>query len=429
MDDRTKALASFDHTHIWHPYTSLSQPSPTFLVKSASGVTLTLADGRELIDGMSSWWAAIHGYNHPELNKAVTRQLDDMSHVMFGGLTHEPAITLAKTLIDTTHPNLQHVFFADSGSVAVEVAIKMALQYWAARGQPRKQRLLTIQHAYHGDTFGAMAASDPDNGMHFLFKDVLAKHLFAKSPGLAKNEQQEQAAFDDLARLLNENHSSIAAVILEPLVQGAGGMHFYSAGYLKQVRALCDKTATLLILDEIATGFGRTGSLFAYEQADIAPDILCLGKALTGGYMSLAATLCNEHVAETIGDSEHPTLMHGPTFMANPLACAAANASLSLLLNSPWQQRVQNIEQQLNAELEACRALSNVKDVRVKGAIGVIELHKPVDIHWMQPRFVELGVWIRPFSNLVYVMPPYIIETHDLSRLTSAMTEVVSEIN
>jgi len=421
-------LIEFDKKHIWHPYTSLSHPTPVFAVESASGVRLRLADGRELIDGMSSWWAVIHGYNHPVLNAAIEQQLKSMSHVMFGGLTHQPAVDLAKTLIDITHDDLQHVFFADSGSISVEVAIKMAIQYWASQKQPNKQRLLTIKNGYHGDTFGAMAVCDPDNGMHHLFKDVLAQHLFAKSPSCVDGENHDCEAIDDFERFLKENLSSIAAVILEPLVQGAGGMRFYSAAYLKKVRELCDEYDVLLILDEIATGFGRTGSLFAYEQAGIAPDILCVGKALTGGYLSLAATLCSSKVADGIGSGEYPTLMHGPTFMANPLACAVANASLKLLLSSPWQQRVSAIEKQLKQELEPCRSLKSVKDVRVKGAIGVIELHNPIDIHWMQPRFVELGVWVRPFSNLIYVMPPYIIEPEDLTQVTSAMHIVASEI-
>lgn len=377
---------------------------------------------------MSSWWAAVHGYNHPVLNAAVTEQLTKMSHVMFGGLTHQPAVELAKTLIDISHQDLQHVFFADSGSVSVEVAIKMAIQYWASKGQPQKQRLLTIENAYHGDTFGAMAVCDPDNGMHHLFKDVLAKHLFAKRPMCIDAEHYDPAAIADLQDLLSTHKHSIAAVILEPIVQGAGGMRFYSPAYLKKARELCDEFGVLLILDEIATGFGRTGSLFAYQQADVCPDILCVGKALTGGYMSLAATLCSSEVANGIGSGEYPTLMHGPTFMANPLACAVANASLKLLLDSPWQQRVDAIEQQLRRELEPCRSLSAVKDIRVKGAIGVIELHQPIDIHWMQPRFVELGVWVRPFANLVYVMPPYIMQAADLSTLTAAMQKVVAEI-
>jgi len=428
MPSQYQQLIEFDQQHIWHPYTSLNHPTPVFPVESASGVRLKLADGRELIDGMSSWWAAVHGYNHPVLNAAVEEQLKKMSHVMFGGLTHQPAVDLAKTLIDITHEDLQHVFFADSGSVSVEVAMKMAIQYWASKGQPQKQRLLTIENAYHGDTFGAMAVCDPDNGMHHLFKDVLAKHFFAKRPHCVDAEHYDQAAIADLQRLLETHQSSIAAVILEPIVQGAGGMHFYSPAYLKKARELCDEFDVLLILDEIATGFGRTGSLFAYQQADVCADILCVGKALTGGYMSLAATLCSSKVANGIGGGEYPTLMHGPTFMANPLACAVANASLKLLLNSPWQQRVQAIEQQLRVGLEPCRNIDAVKDVRVKGAIGVIELHKPIDIHWMQPRFVELGVWVRPFSNLVYVMPPYIMEAADLSQVTSAMQQVVSEI-
>lgn len=429
MNSKSQSLLDFDKQHIWHPYTSLNHPTPVFPVESASGVRIKLSNGSELIDGMSSWWAAIHGYNHPVLNSAIERQLNAMSHVMFGGLTHQPAVDLAKMLIDITHQDLQHVFFADSGSVAVEVAIKMAIQYWASQGQPEKQQLLTIKNGYHGDTFGAMAVCDPDNGMHHLFKDVLATHLFAKSPNCFNQEHYDDEAINNFEALLKNNLSSIAAVIIEPLVQGAGGMRFYSTAYLKKVRELCSEYNVLLILDEIATGFGRTGTLFAYQQAAIAPDILCVGKALTGGYLSLAATLCSSKVAHGIGNGDYPTLMHGPTFMGNPLACAVANASLDLLLNSPWQQRVQAIEQQLTVELEPCRKFNTVKDVRVKGAIGVIELHKPIDIHWMQPRFVELGVWVRPFSNLVYVMPPYIMEAGDLSCVTSAMRQVVSEIN
>lgn len=429
MNKDWNSLVEFDKQHIWHPYTSLNHPTPVFPIQSASGVRLTLADGRELIDGMSSWWAAIHGYNHPALNAAITEQLAAMSHVMFGGLTHQPAIDLAKTLIDISHDDLQHVFFADSGSVSVEVAIKMAIQYWASQDQPKKQRLLTIKNGYHGDTFGAMAVCDPDNGMHHLFNGVLAKHLFAKSPTCFERQHYDSEAIEDFERLLKENQPTIASVILEPLVQGAGGMRFYSAAYLKKIRALCDEYNVLLIVDEIATGFGRTGSLFAYQQADIAPDILCVGKALTGGYLSLAATLCSSKVANGIGSGQHPTLMHGPTFMANPLACAVANASLKLLLESPWQQRISNIENQLQQQLEPCRAFNAVKDVRVKGAIGVIELHKPIDIHWMQPRFVELGVWVRPFAHLVYVMPPYIMNSADLSKVTSAMQQVTSEIS
>ena len=429
MNQDTASLLDFDKQHIWHPYSSLSHPSPVFAVKSAAGVHIKLMDGRELVDGMSSWWAAIHGYNHPVLNSAVEQQLKSMSHVMFGGLTHQPAVTLAKTLIDITHDDLQHVFFADSGSVAVEVAIKMAIQYWASKNKPEKQQLLTIKYAYHGDTFGAMAVCDPDNGMHHLFKDVLAQHLFADSPNCFQQADYDHAAIEDFERLLRTHSSSLAAVILEPLVQGAGGMRFYSAAYLKKARALCDEYNVLLILDEIASGFGRTGSLFAYEQAGIAPDILCVGKALTGGYLSLAATLCSTKVAETIGSGQHPTLMHGPTFMANPLACAVANANLELLLNSPWQQQVKQIEQQLSRELAPCSELNAVKEVRVKGAIGVIELHQPIDIHWMQPRFVELGVWLRPFSHLMYVMPPYIIQTDELRQITDAMQQVCREIS
>jgi len=416
---------AYDVEHIWHPYTNIAEPTPVFPVASAQGVTIRLADGRELVDGMSSWWAAIHGYNHPALNAAIETQLQSMSHVMFGGLTHEPAVRLAETLINITAESLQYVFFADSGSVAVEVAIKMALQYQVARGKKNKNRLLSFRNAYHGDTFGAMAVCDPVNGMHSLFSDVLPQHYFADAP---ECNNQGVADVRQVSQLIEQHHPSIAAVILEPIVQGAGGMRFYCADYLRQLKALCEQYDVLLILDEIATGFGRSGSLFAYQQASIEPDILCLGKALTGGYMSLAATLSSEKIAATISQGEPGNLMHGPTFMANPLACAVANASIDLLFRSGWQQRVNAIEEQLITGLAVCKKLAVVNDVRVKGAIGVVELNQAVDLHWIQPRFVEQGVWIRPFNNLVYVMPPYIINPEELKQLTSAIYNVLSEM-
>ena len=417
----------FDAEHIWHPYSSATMPSPIHEVSSAQGVRLTLADGREIIDGMSSWWSAIHGYNHPRLNQAAKQQIDNMSHVMFGGLTHSPAIELARKLISITAEPLQKVFFADSGSVSVEVAVKMAIQYWFAQGNTDKRRLLTVKNGYHGDTFGAMSVSDPDNGMHYLFEDVLAKHIFAPAPSCQLDEDWKPEDIAVFKQLISTNHEELAAVILEPLVQGAGGMKFYCPEYLRQVRALCDQYDVLLILDEIATGFGRTGTLFAYEQAGICPDILCLGKALTGGYMSLAATLCSDKVATGISADGSGVLMHGPTFMANPLACRVACESLDILLESNWEQQIKDIEEQLLTELLPYKKHSLVKEVRVKGAIGVIELNDELSeqMNWLPMYIVEQGVWIRPFRNLIYIMPPYIINSEDLSQLTTAMGKII----
>jgi adenosylmethionine-8-amino-7-oxononanoate aminotransferase len=423
-------LIAYDKDHIWHPYTSMQRPIPAYAVASASGVEITLETGEVLVDGTSSWWTALHGYNHPELNAAATEQLGKMSHIMFGGLTHAPAVNLAKQLIDITAENLQHVFFADSGSVGVEVSIKMALQYWIAQGRSEKHKLLTVRSGYHGDTFAAMSVCDPVNGMHDMFTDVLVKHLFAEAPPIHKTgDDWNPSDIDSLKTMITEHHSEVAAVILEPIVQNAGGIRFYHPEYLRQVRELCDEFDVLLILDEIATGFGRTGKLFAYEHADIQPDILVLGKALTGGYMTLSAVLTSREVAHGIGSDGQGVLMHGPTFMANPLACAVAVKSIELLLASSWQERVSNIELQMTAELEPCRSLSIVADVRTKGAIGVVELKEPVDSFWIQPRLVELGVWIRPFGKLVYIMPPFIIGPTELSKLTAAICTVVSEMN
>jgi adenosylmethionine-8-amino-7-oxononanoate aminotransferase len=415
---------AYDVEHIWHPYTNIQSPSPVFPVVAADGVMIELADGRQLVDGMASWWSAIHGYNHPRLNAAIEQQLKSMSHVMFGGLTHEPAVRLAEQLIQLTADPLQYVFFADSGSVAVEVAIKMAVQYWVAQGRVGKHRLLTVRNGYHGDTFGAMAVCDPVNGMHGLFSGMLPEHYFAEAPRC--DDQGQALNIADLQRLLEQYHTELAAVIIEPMVQGAGGMRIYCPDYLRQLRTLCDDYGVLLILDEIATGFGRTGRLFAYEHAGIVPDILCLGKALTGGYMTLAATLTSETVAQGISGGEPGNLMHGPTFMANPLACSVANASIDLLLASSWQQSVATIEQQLKQELSRCAELPQVADVRVLGAVGVVELKQPVDMQAIQPRFVEAGVWVRPFGRLVYVMPPYIIQSQQLQQITSAIYQVIS---
>ncbi len=413
----------YDRQHLWHPYTSMTEPLPVYPVVSAHGVRLKLANGSELIDGMSSWWAAIHGYNHPVLNTAIEQQLKSMSHVMFGGITHQPAVSLAKKLIDLTAEPLQHIFFADSGSVAVEVAIKMAIQYYYAQGRKDKQKLLTVRNGYHGDTLGGMSVCDPLNGMHSMFQGVLPQHFFAPAPECSSDGMSN---IDLLEKQLQQHHKDIAAVIIEPLVQGAGGMRFYCPEYLQQLRVLCDDYEVLLILDEIATGFGRTGSLFAYEQAGIVPDILCLGKALTGGYLTLAATLTTAKVVQGVSADGSGVLMHGPTFMANPLACQVANASIDLLLASDWRAKVQRIEQQLQNELMLCRELAGVKDVRVKGAIGVVELKEAVDMQSLQAKFVAQGVWIRPFNKLVYIMPPYIISAEDLSRLTQAIYTVLS---
>lgn len=417
MDNET--LLHLDRQHIWHPYASLPNTVDIYPVERADGVIITLKDGRQLIDGMSSWWAAIHGYNHPALNKAITDQLPKMAHIMFGGFTHEPAALLANKLVEITPPPLQKVFFSDSGSVAVEIAIKMALQYWIGKQQPGKNRLLTLKGGYHGDTFTAMAVCDPITGMHHLFKDNLQKHFFAERPACRFDDPWHEADLSSFQELISKHHSQLAAVILEPIVQGAGGMWFYSPHYLKKVRELCDEFDVLLIADEIATGFGRTGKLFACEHANIAPDIMCVGKALTGGYLTLAATLCTPQVAEKIG-----VLMHGPTFMANPLACVAANASIELLLSSDWQKNIQRIEKQLKAGLEPARALRGVADVRVLGAMGVIELKQPVDMKKIQPLFVEQGIWLRPFGKLVYLMPPFIIQNAEMEILCEKTLQV-----
>jgi adenosylmethionine-8-amino-7-oxononanoate aminotransferase len=419
---------NYDKQFVWHPYSAMQSDNPVFAVKSARGVRLTLEDGRELIDGMSSWWCAVHGYNHPKLNHAIQDQMQDMAHVMFGGLSHEPAAQLAATLVKLTPDGLETVFFSDSGSVSVEVALKMAIQYWFALGKSAKQRFVSLRSGYHGDTFGAMSVCDPVTGMHSLFADTLAQQFFVEAPACRFNQPCSDEDLQPLISILSEKNKHIAAVILEPVVQGAGGMRFYSADYLRKVRQLCDEYNVLLIADEIATGFGRSGKLFACEHAAISPDIMCVGKALTGGYMTLAATLTTQKISNAI--SQHPpqVFMHGPTFMANPLACAVANASIALLMSSNWQSRVKRIEQGLNSGLAACAEFPQVQEVRVLGAIGVVELKQPVDMKTIQPAFVAQGVWVRPFGKLVYLMPPFIISEQDLSILTDAVVRVVSQL-
>ncbi|MCK5680039.1 adenosylmethionine--8-amino-7-oxononanoate transaminase [bacterium] len=424
--DHYNDLIQRDAEVLWHPYAAAPVPIPPYAVKSASGTRLTLHDGRQLIDGMSSWWAVIHGYNHPVLNAAMTAQLEDMAHVMFGGLTHEPAVLLAEKLLAITPPGLGRVFFCDSGSVAVEVAIKMAIQYWFSLGRPAKKRLLTIRQGYHGDTFATMSVCDPVNGMHHLFSDLLMPQVFAKAPQIPFDGVWDEREIDELRELVETRHEELAAIILEPIVQGAGGMRFYHPQYLRRVRALCDEYDLLLIADEIATGFGRTGELFACNHAGITPDILCLGKALTGGYMSFAATLTKTFISEVISQKGPGMLMHGPTFMANPLACAVALASIGLLENSPWRERIVEIEGLLKAGLEPCRQLPGVKDVRVLGAIGVVETKTPIDVEKVQERVVARGVWLRPFANLCYTMPPFVTRASEVKQITSAICEALS---
>lgn len=414
----------FDKQHILHPYTPSIPLGDMELVKSASGVYLELENGQKIIDGMSSWWSVIHGYNVPELNAAATEQISKMSHVMFGGLTHEPAIKLAQSLLEITDKSLEYIFFSDSGSVSVEVALKMAFQYWNSQGNPEKSKILAFYKGYHGDTFGAMSVCDPITGMHSAFEGILHQNIFAQAPACRFDEPWDGRYIHDFKTKLEENHAQIAAVILEPVVQGAGGMRIYSPQFLKRVRELCSEYDVLLILDEIATGFGRTGKLFAYEHAVIAPDILCIGKALTGGYMSLAATLTTKKVMQGV-EANGNVLMHGPTFMANPLACAVAHASVELLLNSPWEERVHTIQVQLDQQLRRCETLEIVKEVRILGAIGVVELNEPVDLSFMTPAFIKEGVWVRPFLNLVYIMPPFIITQEELTHLTTAIFNVI----
>ncbi len=411
---------AFDRQHIWHPYTSTLTPLTCYPVESASGVHIKLEDGTELVDGMSSWWSTIHGYNHPHLNQAAHQQIDQVSHVMFGGITHQPAINLCKKLLPLAPSNLEHVFLADSGSVAVEVSLKMALQYWHAKGE-RRPKFLTLRHGYHGDTFAAMSVTDPDNSMHSLYKGFLPKHIFAESPTCGYWDKWKPEDLTDFEHKIETHHQELAAVILEPIVQGAGGMRIYHPEFLKGVRRLCDKYGLLLIADEIATGFGRTGKLFACEHADIQPDILCVGKALTGGYMTLSATLASKHVADTVCGGDAGCFMHGPTFMGNPLACAVATASLELIEQGNWQQQTQQIETLFSELLPKLEEYDLVKNTRWLGAIGVVETHRPVNMETIQALFVEHGVWIRPFGKLIYMMPPFISKPEDIEKLVNAI--------
>jgi adenosylmethionine---8-amino-7-oxononanoate aminotransferase len=424
---KTSSLLSFDRNHIWHPYTSATSPNGCLLVEKAEGVHLQLHDGTKVIDGMSSWWSVIHGYNHPELNQALIDQTHKMAHVMFGGLTHRPAIELAYALLKIVPDGLEHVFYCDSGSVAVEVAMKMALQYWHSKKMANKNQFVTIKKGYHGDTWHAMSVCDPVTGMHHIFNDRLSAQYFLPPPRSAFGGTFDESESEAIEKFLAKYCNNIAAFILEPIVQGAGGMRFYHPGYLTQVKQLCKKYSVLLIADEIATGFGRTGKMFACEHSGISPDIMCIGKALTGGYMSFAATLCTGDIARIISGGNPGVFMHGPTFMGNPLACAVALESLILLQKNKYN--INRIEQLLKQGLYPLKNNKAVADIRVLGAIGVVEMKKNVVMDTVQKAFIEQGIWLRPFGKLIYTMPPFIISDNDLQSLTKGLRNVITELN
>ena len=421
-------LVELDKQLLWHPYTSMSNPIAHYLVKGAKGMQIELANGQKLIDGTASWWSVIHGYNHPHISQAMKNQIDDFSHVMFGGLTHQPAIELGQKLIKLSPAGLERVFFSDSGSVSVEVALKMAIQYWHTQGKPNKQKFATPRSGYHGDTFAAMSVCDPVNGMHGLFNQALASQFFVSPPPAGINKAIDQAYLAEVRELFTQSSGEIAGFILEPVVQNAGGMRFYNPAYLTELKALCDEFDILFILDEIATGFGRTGKMFACNHANVTPDIMCVGKALTGGNCSLAATLTSDKVALGISDNDG-VFMHGPTFMGNPLACSAANASLELLMNYELESMIGEIQSNLETALTPCRKLNSVVDVRCLGAIGVVELKEAVEQKVIQPLLVEEGVWVRPFGKLVYLMPPFIAQKTDLDKLGLAIFNVLTKLS
>lgn len=420
-----KPVKQFDRDHLWHPYSSLVAPQDMLVVESAKGCTLTLDNGTELIDGMASWWAAIQGYNHPELNQALTDQIPQFSHVMFGGLTHKPAVDLGKKILEIVSPNLGAIFYSDSGSVAVEVGLKMALQYWQGIGRPEKTKIITFKRGYHGDTFATMALSDRENGMHARFGDILYEPIYLERPPSGYDDPVPQTYVDHLRDIVSAHSEQSAAIVVEPIVQNAGGMNIYNPQILRQLRELCNEFDLLLILDEIATGFGRTGKWFGYEHADIEADVLCIGKAMTAGYLSFAATLTSRKIAEGISGAASDPLMHGPTYMGNALAARVAAKNIEILQRGDWKAQISQIEQILKTQLAACLELDGVKDVRILGGVGVVELDQAIDINKTRPVFVEEGVWLRPFRNLIYCMPPYVISEQELKKICAAIYKVI----